>query len=708
MAKFIYPEPRRDETAVDDYHGVKVGDPYKAFENPEAEETKQFVKEENKITNDYINSCEERDLIKKELTELWNYPKYGCPHREGDKYFFSKNTGLQNQSVMYVQDSLDSEAQVFLDANTLSEDGTVSISRASWSHDGSVLAYGLSESGSDWSTLQFKNVNTREDYPEVLEKLKFTTVSWTHDNKGVFYSCYPLHDPKNVSGKDTTSHDHQKLYYHVLGTSQDQDVLCVEFPDNPKWMQFSTVSDCGRFLLVSVSKDCKYNLCYYCDLQAQAPEGVKGKLTLTPFVPEQFDADYDYVSNIGTKVLITTNKNAKNNRLVQIDLENPDESAWVDIIKEDAKDVLRWVCMVAKDKLIACYMKDVKNTMAMYSLTGELLHDFNLDIGSVTGFSGDVRYDEILFKFSSQIAPGTIYHVDLTVSPPKRRVLIETEINNFKSDDFKVEQVFYPSKDGTNIPMFITMKKDFVPTGTDPCLLYAYGGFGHSLTPSFSITNTYFVQHFGIMAIANIRGGGEYGEAWTDSGRRENLQTCLTDFQCAAEYLIKEKFADKSKLTIYGGSHGGMLVGACTNQRPDLYGASVAAVGVMDMLKFHKHTIGYAWVSNYGCSDNKDEFQNLFNISPLHNVKVPENGCYPAMLLLTGDHDDRVVPSHTLKHIATLQHILGSLPQQVNPLLVRVDTKAGHGAFKPSSKSIEEYTDIFSFLIKSLNIVYRK
>jgi len=708
MGLIDYPSIPRDETIVDDYHGQKINDPYRALEDPDADVTKALVDAENTITNAYIGSCVDREQIKTELTELWDYAKYGCPHKEGDKYYFSKNSGLQNQSVLYVQDSLEAEPKVFLDPNSFSEDGTVSLKATKWSKDGSVMAYSVSKSGSDWATIKFMNVETREDYPETLEKVKFSGISWTHDNKGIFYSCYPLHDLDCTTGTDTQSIEHQKLYYHVLGTSQDQDVMCVEFPEEPKWMSSGEVSDCGKYLFISTSKDCKYNLLHFCDLEAEAKDGIKTKFELTALVPLVFDADYDYITNLGSKVILQTNKDAKNFKLVSLDLDNL-AAPWQDFLPEHSKDVLEWASGVAGDKLVTCYMHDVKNTMQLRKLEdGEVIHNFELEIGSITGFSGDIRHTELMYKYSSQIAPGTIFHVDLSTPSPTQRVLIQTEVNNFDPADFKVEQVFFPSKDGTKIPMFITMRKDFVPDGTSPCLLYGYGGFSISLTPSFSITNTYFVQHFGISAIANMRGGGEYGEAWNNAGRKENLQNCLTDFQCAAEYLVKEKYTCSPKLTIFGGSHGGMLVGACTNQRPELYGASVAAVGVMDMLRFHKFTVGYAWTSNYGCSDNKEEYQNLRNISPLHNIKVPESGQYPAVLLLTADHDDRVVPAHTLKYIATLQQTVGNSEKQDKPLLVRVDTKAGHGAGRPSYKVIAEYTDLFSFLVKAIDIKYLK
>jgi len=700
-----YPKPRRDETVVDDYHGKKIVDPYRWMEDPDSEETKAFIEHQNNLSAPFIASCGDRESIRGDLTELWNYEKYGCPHKKGSKYFFSKNTGLQNQSVIYMQDSLEAEPRVLIDPNSLSEDGTVSLRTTSWSQDGQIFAYGLSQSGSDWMTIKFKNIETGEDYSESLEKVKFTSIDWSHDNKGVFYGCYPEHNMENATGKDTASHENQKLYYHVVGTQQSEDILCVEFTEQPKWMIGATVSDCGRYLFVTPSQDCKYNLLYFCDLSEQAKDGIKGKFSLTQIVGE-FKADYDYVTNQGSKAIFHTNSDAPRYRLISIDLTNPAPENWTELLPE-SEHVLDWATGVAGDKLVTCYMEDVKNSLQLRDLaSANILHNFSLEIGSIVGFSGKIRHHEMFYKFSSQITPGTIYHVDLSQpGAPVSKVMIETKVKGFDSSQFKVEQIFYPSKDGTKIPMFVTMRKDFVADGTSPCLLYGYGGFSISMTPYYSTVNTFFVQHLGIMAIANIRGGGEYGEGWARQGRRENIQNCLTDFQSAGEWLVNSKYTSKDKLTIYGGSHGGFLVGACANQRPDLFGAAVAAVGVMDMLRFHKFTVGYAWVSNYGCSDVADEVDTLLKVSPLHNISASGAGSHPATLLLTADHDDRVVPSHSLKYMAALQHACG---QQEQPLLIRVDCKSGHGAGKPTSKSIEEYTDLYCFLVKSLGLQYRK
>jgi len=703
-----YPRPRRDETVVDDYHGTKIVDPYRWMEDPDSEETKQFIEQQNQVSAPFIESCGDRESIRKDLTDLWDYEKYGCPHKKGNKYFFTKNSGLQNQSVLYMQDSLEAEPQVLIDPNSLSEDGTVSLRITSWSHDGLIFAYGLSESGSDWMTIKFRNIETGEDYAEKLEKVKFTGIEWSHDNKGVFYGCYPAHQDDKVSGTDTASHEHQKLYYHLVGSQQQDDVLCVEFPEQPKWMIGASVSDCGRYLFVTPSQDCKYNLLYFCDLQEQAKEGVKSKFSLTQIVGE-FEADYDYVTNQGTKAIFHTNKDAERYRLISIDLTAPSASNWTELVPQ-TDHVLDWATGIAGDKLVTCYMEDVKNSLQLRELSsGTIVHNFQLDIGSIVGFSGKIRHNEMFYKFSSQITPGTIYHVDLSqAGAPVSKAMIETKVKGFDSSQFKVEQIFYPSKDGTKIPMFVTMRKDFVADGSSPCLLYGYGGFSISMTPYYSTVNTFFVQHLGIMAIANMRGGGEYGEGWARKGRRENLQNCLDDFQSAGEWLVQNKYTSKDKLAIQGGSHGGFLVGACANQRPDLFGAAIAAVGVMDMLRFHKFTVGYAWVSNYGCSDVPEEVGNLLRVSPLHNIAAAEGSQHPATLLLTADHDDRVVPSHSLKYMATLQHVLGAQEsKQTQPLLIRVDCKSGHGAGKPTSKSIEEYTDVFCFLVKSLGLQYR-
>ncbi|KOX71374.1 Prolyl endopeptidase [Melipona quadrifasciata] len=612
MEKLQYPETYRDETIVDNYHGVEIQDPYRWLEDPDSE-TKAFVDAQNAVTTPYLASCKARQDIHDRLKQLWDFPKYSCPARYGNKYYFYKNTGLQNQSVLYVQDTLDSEPRVFLDPNTLSEDGTIAITSSKFSEDGSIFAYGLSISGSDWCTIHFMNTETGEKYPEILEKVKFSPITWTHDNRGIFYGCYP---------------------------------------------------------------------------------------------------EQKYVTNDDTKAIFRTNKNAPNYKLIAINLLDYKQEKWVDLLPEHPDNVLDWACAVDGDKFAACYIEDVKNILQLHSLTnGEKLRTFPLDVGTIVNFAGQKKYSEIFYQFKSFLIPGIIYKVDLK-NEEDPQVLREIKVKNFDSSLYKTSQIFYTSKDGTKIPMFIVMKHDAVLDGSMPALLYGYGGFNVSIQPTFSVTKLVFVQHLnGVLAVANIRGGGEYGERWHNGGRFFNKQNVFDDFQAAAEYLIEKGYTTSSKLSILGASNGGLLIAACINQRPDLFGAAIAQVGVMDMLRFHKFTIGVAWVSDYGSSffssDDPKHFENLLKYSPLHNVKVPEKEQYPATLLLTADHDDRVVPLHSLKLIATLQHTLGKLPQQTNPLLIKIETKAGHGGGKPTMKVIEESTDILAFIVKSLNLEFK-
>ncbi|CAL1264787.1 unnamed protein product [Larinioides sclopetarius] len=703
---FKYPQARRDETAVDEYHGVKIQDPYQWLEDPDSEETKEFVRLQNELAVPYLESCEVREKLNKRITDLWNYPKYGCPFKEGKYYYYFMNTGLQNQSILYQQETLESEAEVFLDPNKLSKDGLVSLSIYEFSEDGEYFAYGLSESGSDWNKIKVKQVSTKEDLPEVLQKVKFSDISWTHDNKGFFYSRYPEAD-SSVDGHETTVQENHSVYYHKIGTDQSEDILCVQFPEHPKWLVGASVTNCGKYVIVGVQETCKDNMVYYCDLE-KLPNGISGPLPLKCII-NNFEAEYRYVDNEGSLFTIHTDKDAPLYRLITIDFENPDEANWKVIIPEDAKNVLDWTLCINKDKLLVCYIEDVKSVLSLHELkTGKKLHTFSLDVGNVTGYSGKKKLSEVFFRFVSFLTPGIIYHFDLQTGYELKEFR-RISVPDFDPSKFETKQVFYSSKDGTKIPMFIVHSKNFVRDGTAPALQYGYGGFNISLLPAFSVSRIIFMRHFGgVLAVPNLRGGGEYGEKWHSEGKVLKKQNVFDDFHAAAEYLIENKYTCAKKLTINGGSNGGLLIGACINQRPELYGCAIAQVGVLDMLKFHKFTIGHAWKCDFGCSDDEEQFHYLLKYSPLHNVRIPkdENTQYPAVLLLTGDHDDRVVPLHSLKFIAELQYRLGNCEKQTNPLLVRVDVQSGHGGGKPTSKVIEELTDFYCFMCKALDLKY--
>lgn len=702
---FNYPNARKDETHVENFHGVEIKDVYRWLEDPDSEETKKYVDLQNEISQPFLENFEAWKKINAKLSKLWNYEKYGCPTKHGDYYYFYRNTGLQNQSVLYQQDTLDGEPRLFFDPNDLSTDGTIALAQKSFSEDGKYMAYGLSESGSDWVKIYVREVETGKDLEEVLEKVKFSDISWTKDNKGFFYGRYPGQEGK-TDGSETKQNEFQKLYYHYIGQPQEKDILIAEFPEEPTWRIQSEVSDCGKYLIMPIVKDCRDNILYYANLE-EAGE-IKTKLKVHKIV-EKFESDYNYITNEGSKVYFRTNKNAPNYRIIIIDFDNYAEENWQTVVAEHESDVLDWARCVDNDKIVLCYIQDVKSTLQVNSLKdGKLISTFNLDIGTVVSLSGDKKYSEIFYNFSSFLNPGTIYHYDFKWNDFKPKILREIKLNldNFSPAKYKVEQIFYKSKDGTKVPMFVIYKNSDV-IKPKPCLLYGYGGFNISMQPSFSISGLMFIDSFdGMLAYPNLRGGGEYGEKWHNAGRLLNKQNVFDDFQTAAEYLIANNYTTKDRLVIQGGSNGGLLVGACINQRPDLFGAAVAQVGVMDMLRFHKFTIGHAWCSDYGNPSEKEHFENLFKYSPLHNVHVPKSAAeeYPSTLILTADHDDRVSPLHSLKFTAALQEAVRQSSHQKNPILLRVYSKAGHGAGKPTSKRIEEATDVLTFMLKSLKV----
>ncbi|KAK6630387.1 hypothetical protein RUM44_005054 [Polyplax serrata] len=703
-----YPDAKRDDDIVDNYFGVKVADPYRWLENPDSRDTKGYIERQNIVTKKFLTACPYRSVINSSLKNMWDYPKYSCPFREGSRYFFFKNSGLQNQSVLYIQKDLKAEPTVFFDPNTLSEDGTIAMSTFKFSEDGSTFAYGLSAKGSDWVTIHFMNVQTQEEYTEELGRVKFSTISWTHDNKGIFYGMYPVRKKGMIDDLETVNDEHQKLYYHRLGTPQSEDVLVLEFPDEPKFRISTDISDCGRYLIVYLQKGCRDNLVYYCDFE-KINYKINGKLPITEIVG-RLEADYEYVTNVGTEFIFRTNKNASNYRLIKINFESPTEDGWTTLVKEHPTDVLDWAVPINKNKLMICYMHDVTDVLQYHELSdGKLIHKFKMEIGNVVGFSGKKKYSEVFFKVTSFLTPGIVYRCELNSPNFDTPIFKEVKTAGFDRSLFETKQVFYRSKDGTMVPMFLVYKKGLVLNGKNPCLLYGYGGFNISIKPFFNVTFTVFIKHLdGILAVPNIRGGGEYGEKWHNQGRFEQKQNSFNDFIAAAEYLISQKYTSSELLTIKGDSNGGLLVSACTIQRPDLFGAVLCGVGVMDMLRFHKFTIGFAWVSDYGSSDVQEQFNYLYKYSPLHNVKLPaKNVQYPAMMLTTADHDDRVVPLHSLKFIATMQHVMKDCTWQKNPLIIRVDTKAGHGSGKPTTKLIEEATDALCFIIQSLSLKFK-
>ncbi|XP_053958448.1 prolyl endopeptidase [Anastrepha ludens] len=704
IPKMKYPITRKDTSIVDNFHGVKVTDGYRWLEDPDSAETKEFIEKQNKISRSFIEEGDERSRILKKLTKLWNYPKYSCPTKHGDYYYFFVNTGLQNHNVLYQQTGLEDKPKIFLDPNTWSEDGTIALSQKSFSEDGKYMAYGISENGSDWLKIRIRDVNSGNDLKETLENVKFSAISWTIDNEGFFYSQYS--DQKGIAnGAEVKQNENQKLYYHYIGKNQTEDILVVEFPEEPSWRIQAVVSDCGRYLIMPIVKGCRDNLIYYIDLNEA--ENIRPGLKVIKVI-DVFEYDYEYITNVGSKIYFRTNKNAPNYRIVIIDLENPLEEYWETIIPEQESDVLDWAKCVDEDKLLLCYMQDVKSALQVNCLkTGAIIRKFHLDIGTVVAVSGKKKYSEFFFNFSSFLNPGTIYQYDFKTpeEPPKIFREINLQLDGFTQQDYEIKQIFYDSYDGTKIPMFIIHKRKeaIYPR---PCLLYGYGGFNISLQPSFSATGLMFIDTFdGVLAYPNLRGGGEYGEKWHNAGRLLNKQNVFNDFQASAEFLINNKYTTKDRLVIQGGSNGGLLVGACINQRPDLFGAAVAQVGVMDMLRFHQFTIGQAWCSDYGNPNAKEHFENLFKYSPLHNVHVPKTKSeeYPSTLILTADHDDRVSPLHSLKFAAALQEAVQNSCQR-NPIILRVYSKAGHGAGKPTTKRIEEAADILTFISKTINV----
>ncbi|KAK8944369.1 hypothetical protein KSP39_PZI007750 [Platanthera zijinensis] len=715
-----YPPARRDDSVVYNYHGALVPDPYNWLEDSNSEETKAFVESQAALTNSFLAECGVRERLRQKITALFDHPRYDTPFKRGGKYFYFHNSGLQAQSVLYVQSDLDSEAEVLLDPNALSDDGTVALSTAAISRDGRYLAYGLSSSGSDWVTIKVMRIDDKKPESDTVSWVKFSSISWTHDGKGFFYGRYPA--PKEGGDVDAGTEtdinlDHQ-LCYHFLGTDQLEDILCWKDPENPKHIFNAIVTEDGKYVTLTITEGCDpVNKLYYCDLSTLSGglADFKGCQDILPFIKlvDNFEAQYEVVANDDTEFTFLTNKEAPRYKLVRVDLSKPE--IWTDVLVEDQRDVLESVYAVNGDQLLVCYLSDVKHILQIRDLqTGLFLHDLPIEMGTVTGISGKRKDAEIFIGFTSFLTPGVIYKCNLSSEAPEMKVFRDVSVPDFDKDDFQVKQVFVSSKDGTKIPMFIVSRKDITLDGSHPILLYGYGGFNISLTPSFSVGRIVLARNLRfVVCIANIRGGGEYGEEWHKAGSLSRKQNCFDDFIAASEFLISSGYTNSRKLCIEGGSNGGLLVAACINQRPDLFGCALAHVGVMDMLRFHKFTIGHAWTSDYGCSDTEDEFQWLIKYSPLHNVKRPwdkssdSSTQYPPTMLLTADHDDRVVPLHSLKLLATMQYILCTSLEnspQKNPIIARIDLKSGHGAGRPTQKLIDEAADRYGFAAKMMGV----
>jgi len=684
-SSIVYPQAKKGDS-VDVYFGNKVADPYRWLEDDNSEETAEWVTAENKVTNDYLSKIPFRDKLEERLTKIWNYPKYGVPFNKGDNYFFFKNDGVQNQSVMYIQKDLKDEPKVLLDPNTLSDDGTVALASLSISKDGKYLAYGISRGGSDWNEIYVMNIETQETLTDHINWVKFSGISWK--GEGFFYSAYD--EPKEGDELSGQNRFH-KVYYHILGTSQKQDLLIFEDAENPLRNFGAYLTEDEKYLLISETESTSGNSLYAAKLK---------DLTDIKFVKiaEGFDYDYQIIDNVGDELLMLTNHEAPNQKLIKTKYNNTDPANWTEVIPEK-KDVLETVSLVG-EMIFAQYLKDASSKAYFYKLDGTFVRELELPaIGTLSGFNGEKNKNTAFYGFTSFTFPSSVYKYDVTSG--KSELMHKSDVD-FNPEDYVTNQIFYKSKDGTKIPMFIVHKKGIKMNGKNPTMLYAYGGFNISLSPSFSISRVPFLENGGIYVMANLRGGGEYGEKWHEAGTKLQKQNVFDDFIYAAKYLIKNKYTSSDKLAIIGGSNGGLLIGACMTQQPDLYKVAIPIVGVMDMLRYHNFTIGWAWAADYGRSDDSEEmFKYLYAYSPLHNIKEGVN--YPATLAITADHDDRVVPAHTFKFMATLQENNGGK----NPVLIRVETKAGHGAGKPTDKQISEAADMYGFIMYNLGMKFK-
>ncbi|MCX2431923.1 prolyl oligopeptidase family serine peptidase [Pedobacter sp. GR22-10] len=680
ITRMKYPDTRKDST-TDQYFGKTIADPYRWLENDTSAETKAWVIAENKVTQNYLNQIPYRADIKKRLTEIWNYPKESAPMKVGEYYFFGKNNGLQNQSVWYIKKGLEGKEEVFLDPNKLTTDGTAAVSLLGFSHDKKYVAYSIAQAGSDWSSIYVMDIATKAKLSDELKWTKFSGAAWKGD--GFYYSRFDA----PAKGTDlSATNKFQKIYYHKLGAQQKDDQLIFEDKTNPNLYFGADVTEDERFLIISASAGTSGNALYYQDLKE-----VNNKIL--PLV-KGYDHNHDIIDNNGDQLLLYTDLDAEHKQVVLIDPKNPDPKNWKKIIPES--ELPLEAVSSGGGFLWASYLKDASTHIVQFALNGAKIGEVKLpEIGTAVGFSGYKEDKEFFYTFTNFTTPGTIYRYDIAKATSSLYKKSELKLN---TDNYETSQVFYPSKDGTKVPMFIVHKKGIKLDGNNPVYLYAYGGFQVSLTPSFSLSRMLFLEKGGIYVQPSLRGGSEYGEAWHRNGMLAKKQNVFDDFIAAAEYLVKEKYTNPAKIAISGGSNGGLLVGACMTQRPELFKVALPAVGVLDMLRYHKFTVGWGWAVEYGTSDKKEDFDYLIKYSPLHNVKPGVN--YPATLITTADHDDRVVPAHSFKFAATLQEKY----KGENPILIRIETKAGHGAGKPTTKLIGEAADVWSFVFQNLGM----
>ena len=674
-----YPETERGNV-TDNYFGTEVADPYRWLEDDNSEATAAWVKAENEVTFDYLSKIPFREAIKERLTELWDYPKESAPSKKGDWLYFSRNDGLQNQAVIYRRATPDAEAEVFLDPNQLSDDGTVALAATSFSKDGKYFAFATAASGSDWVEIHVMDTESKRQLDDCIKWVKISGATWAPDGKGFYYSGYDAPEKGVYSSKN----EFQKVYYHKIGTPQSADRLIYSDPKHPLRYFYAWQSDDSRWIFVSSSEGTSGSEILY-----KRSNAAKFDVLL-----KGFDYDYSIVECVNDQLYVMSNEGAENYNLIKIDLNNPSKREVVIAEKENLLENVN----SAGGCLTAIYLEDAQNKVYQYEMDGTPIREVTLPgIGTVSGFNGEKEDTELYYSITTFTAPTTVYSFD--VKSGESKLYLRPEVA-FNPDDFTTEQIFFTSKDGTRVPMFVSYKKGLKRNGKNPCYLYGYGGFQINLTPSFSPSSIMFMEQGGVYVFVTLRGGLEYGEKWHKAGMLENKQNVFDDFIAAAEYLIENKYTSSKKLAIAGGSNGGLLVGACEVQRPDLYAVCLPSVGVMDMLRYHKFTIGWGWVVEYGSSDNQEQFEYIYKYSPLHNIKKGEK--YPATLITTADHDDRVVPAHSFKFAAQMQYAQAGDA----PILIRIETKAGHGAGKPTSKRIEEAADSYAFLFQNTNTPY--